>query len=168
MQARGPLMIEHRLIEQMLNVIRRTLEQVEQTHVIDPYFVDAAVDFIHVYADQTHHGKEEDILFRELRKKNLSDRDRTLMAELIEDHLFGRATTKALVEANGRYRSGDRAALGDIASCLNRLIDFYPRHIRKEDDVFFPASRAYFSDEEDQIMLGEFWEFDRRMTSREV
>ncbi len=36
MQARGPLMIEHRLIEQMLNVIQRTLEHVEQTGLHPP------------------------------------------------------------------------------------------------------------------------------------
>jgi hemerythrin-like domain-containing protein len=42
-------------------------------------------------------------------------------------------------------------------------VDFYPKHIEKEDKVFFPASRAYFSEEEDQTMLAEFWEFDRLM-----
>jgi hemerythrin-like domain-containing protein len=42
-------------------------------------------------------------------------------------------------------------------------LDFYPKHIEKEDKVFFPASRAYFSDEEDQAMLAEFLEFDRKM-----
>ncbi len=163
MQARGPLMIEHRLIERMLNMIRRTLERVEQTRSIDPHFVDAAVDFIRVYADRTHHGKEEDILFRDLRKKDLSGEDRKFMEELIEDHIFSRATTKMLVEANMRYRNGDRTALGDVTDCLKKLVDFYPGHIRKEDEVFFPASRVYFSDEEDRIMLGEFWEFDRKM-----
>lgn len=163
MQARGPLMIEHRLIEQMLNVIRRELERVVQTQSIDPYFVDTVVDFIHVYADRTHHGKEEDILFRDLRKKNLSDKDRELMDELIEDHLFGRNTTKAMVEANMRYRKGDMASLQQVMACLKTLIDFYPKHIKKEDDVFFLASRSYFSEEEDQAMLAEFWEFDRKM-----
>jgi len=163
MQARGPLMIEHRLIEQMLKMIGLTLERVRQTHSIDPYLVDTAVDFIRVYADRTHHGKEEDILFRDLRKKDLSSEDRKLMEELIEDHIFSRATTKTLVEANLRYRGGDQTALGEVTARLKQLVDFYPGHIKKEDEVFFPASRAYFSDEEDQIMLGEFWEFDRRM-----
>lgn len=88
MQARGPLMIEHRLIQQMLNVIQRTLEKVTQTKSIDPYFVDKAVDFLRVYADRTHHGKEEDILFTELRKKNVSKEDMQLMDELIADHFL--------------------------------------------------------------------------------
>jgi hemerythrin-like domain-containing protein len=163
MQARGPLMIEHRLIQQMLNVIERTLDRVEKTQSIDPYFVDTTVDFIRVYADRTHHGKEEDILFRDLRKKQLSGEDRQVMEELIQDHIFSRSTTKAVVEANRRYRSGNGAALDEVRLHLKTLVDFYPKHIRKEDEVFFPASRAYFSDEEDQAMLSEFYEFDRRM-----
>lgn len=163
MQARGPLMIEHRLIEKMLNAIRRTLEHVEQTQFIDPYIVDTAIDFIHVYADQTHHGKEEDILFRDLRKKDLSSKDLHAMDELIEDHIFSRNTTKALLEANMRYRSGNKTVLDEVTVLLKTLVDFYPEHIRKEDEVFFPASRAYFSDEEDQAMLAEFWDFDRKM-----
>ena len=163
MQARGQLMIEHRLIERMLLVIEDVLGKIESKHRVDPVFVDIAVDFIRVYADRTHHGKEEDILFRELNNKSLTPEDRQLMKELIEEHVFGRQTTKALVEANTRYRNGDETALADIAERLQTLIEFYPRHIQKEDKVFFPSSRNYFTEEEDQAMLAEFWEFDRKM-----
>jgi hemerythrin-like domain-containing protein len=163
MQARGQLMIEHRLIERMLSVIKDILANIESKNNVDPAFVDIAVDFIRVYADRTHHGKEEDILFRELKNKPLSTDDRRVMNELIEEHVFGRQTTKALVDANTRYRNGDETALADIADKLLILIEFYPKHIEKEDKVFFPSSRTYFTDEEDQAMLAEFWEFDRKM-----
>ena len=163
MQARAPLMIEHRLIERMLSVIKDVLAKIETKHNVDPVFVDIAVDFIRVYADRTHHGKEEDILFRELNNKSLTPEDRQLMKELIEEHVFGRKTTKALVEANTRYRNGDETALADIAANLKTLTEFYPRHIEKEDKKFFPSSRAYFTEEEDQAILAKFWEFDRNM-----
>jgi hemerythrin-like domain-containing protein len=163
MQARGPLMIEHRLIERMISQIKDALAQIESTQKVDPLLVDTAVDFIRMYADRTHHGKEEDILFRDLSKRPLSAEDQRVMDELIQEHVFGRQTTKALVEANTRYRNGDASALADIADKLRTLVEFYPKHIEKEDKVFFPASRAYFTDEEDQAMLAEFWEFDREM-----
>jgi hemerythrin-like domain-containing protein len=163
MQARGPLMIEHRLIERMLSVIKDALLQIGVTHKTDPVFVDIAVDFIRIYADRTHHGKEEDILFRELNKRSLSIEDKHLMEELIKEHIFGRQTTKALVEANARFRNGDESALADIADSLQTLVEFYPKHIEKEDKIFFPAARGYFTDQEDQAMLAEFWEFDRKM-----
>lgn len=163
MQARGPLMIEHRLIEKMISLIEDKLSLAERTGKIDPLFIDTAVDFIHTYADRTHHGKEEDILFRDLDKKGLSSVDRKLMNELITDHVFGRKTTKKLVEANSRYRNGSAEALEDITNCLRALVDFYPQHIEKEDTIFFPAARNYMSDAEEQQMLAEFAEFDRQM-----
>jgi hemerythrin-like domain-containing protein len=163
MQARGPLMIEHRLIERMISIIQEGLARIESTRKIDPVFVDSVVDFIRMYADRTHHGKEEDILFRELSRRHLSEEDQRVMNELIEEHVFGRRTTKAVVDANTRYREGDRAALADIAAGLRTLTEFYPGHIVKEDKVFFPASRLYFTEGEDQAMLQEFREFDRRM-----
>jgi len=163
MQARGLLMIEHRLMERMLSVIKGVLAEIESKHKVDSVFVDLVVDFFRVYADRTHHGKEEDILFRELNKKALSQKDRQLMKELIEEHVFGRQIIKAIVEANTRYRNGDESALADIAANLKTLTGFYPIHIEKEDKIFFPSSLTYFSDEEDQAMLAEFWEFDRNM-----
>ena len=163
MQARGPLMIEHRLIERMISIIKDALKQIESTQEVDPVFVDTAVDFIRTYADRTHHGKEEDILFRDLSKRVLSAEDQRVMKELIEEHIFGRQTTKALVEANTRYRNGDKTALLDITDKLGIIAEFYPKHIEKEDKIFFPAYMAYLSDEEDQSMLAEFWEFDRKM-----
>ena len=163
MQARGPLMIEHRLIERMITLIRDALVHIQSTGKVDPLFVDAAVDFVRIYADRTHHGKEEDILFRDLDKRPLSAEDHRVMNELLQEHVFGRQTTKALVDANTRYRNGDATALTDIAERLQTLVTFYPKHIEKEDKVFFPAAMAYFTHDEDQAMLAEFWEFDRKM-----
>jgi len=163
MQARGLLMIEHRLIERMIALIEQKLKEIETTNEVDPMFVETAVDFIRIYADRTHHGKEEDILFRDLAKKDLSEDDRKVMNELIEEHVFGRKTTGQLVDANTEYRNGNILALATISKKLQTLADFYPKHIKKEDKVFFPASREYFSDEEDDAILEEFWEFDRKM-----
>jgi hemerythrin-like domain-containing protein len=163
MQSRGPLMIEHRLIERMITLVQQKLNQIESTNQVDPLFIDTVVDFIRIYADRTHHGKEEDILFKRLENKQMSDQDRLIMEELVDEHVLGRKTTKELVEANAQYRVGKKTALAVIVSKLKRLVDFYPKHIEKEDKVFFPAYMQYLSDEEDQLMLKEFYEFDREM-----
>jgi hypothetical protein len=38
MHARGPLMIEHRLIEKMIQIIRDAIVQVDMTEQVDPIF----------------------------------------------------------------------------------------------------------------------------------
>jgi hemerythrin-like domain-containing protein len=156
-------MIEHRLIERMITLVEQKLEKIQTTNQVDPFFIDIVVDFIRIYADRTHHGKEEDILFKKLANKQISDQDRRIMDELVDEHVLGRMTTKELVEANAQYRMGEKSALAVIVSKLRRLVDFYPKHIEKEDKVFFPAYMQYLSDEEDQLMLKEFYEFDRVM-----
>jgi len=163
MQYRGPLMIEHRLIERMIDIVRDSHQQGESEQRIDPHFVDAVVDFIRTYADKTHHGKEEDVLFRNLKQKELKSGDAETMEELIQEHVFGRQVTRELVEANEAYKSGDQSSLQTVLEKFRTLTDFYPEHIDKEDRVFFPAALGYLSDEEQQAMLREFEEVDRRM-----
>ena len=163
MQARAPLMIEHRLIEKMLELIKKEAARVRETKEINPVFIDNAVDFIRVYADRTHHGKEEDILFRDLAKKNMSADEKRIMAELIEEHVLGRKTVAGLVDAKKRHFAGDHSAIETVVEKLEFLVSFYPRHIEKEDKVFFPAMMKYLSVEEQGRMLSEFWEFDRNM-----
>jgi hemerythrin-like domain-containing protein len=85
------------------------------------------------------------------------------MDELIEEHAYARSITDGLVAATTLHRQGNPSTLTDIVRSLRTLMEFYPRHIAKEDKIFFPASRAYFTDAEDQAMLAEFFEFDRRM-----
>jgi hemerythrin-like domain-containing protein len=162
MKPRGPLMIEHRLIEKMISLIQEEESRIEKTNKADPEFIDTVVDFIRVYADRAHHGKEEEILFRECKQKNMSERDRKLMNELIEEHKFGRKVVTELIEAKKNYVK-DGSGLKIIQDKLNALVDLYPKHIKKEDDIFFPNSEKYFSEEEQQAMLKEFWDFDKEM-----
>jgi hemerythrin-like domain-containing protein len=159
----GPLMIEHRLIERMIGVMEKEAARIENEKSADPLFIETVVDFIRTYADRCHHGKEEDILFRELRKKNLSAEHRRVMEELISEHVWGRETTKNLSLAGGRYAGGDRAALSEITRFMRELAGFYPTHIKKEDKSFFLPVMGYFSQEEKDAMLEEELEFDRTL-----
>jgi hemerythrin-like domain-containing protein len=159
----APLMIEHRLIEKMIAVIKKVIDQSEQQGKINPAFIDLAVDFIRMYADRCHHGKEEDILFRDLKQKPLSVEEKQIMGQLIEEHQLGRKTVADLVEAKGRYLKGDREALTLMLDRLKFLVDFYPKHIEKEDKHFFMPIMNYFSQEEKEAMLQEEWAFDKNL-----
>lgn len=159
----GPLMIEHRLIEKMIAVIRREVENAEREGSIDPVFIDTAVDFIRIYADKCHHGKEEDILFRDLNKKDLPRELKNIVSELIEEHKTGRKVVAELVEAKLRYIRSEKNALPAILNSLRYLTDFYPIHIEKEDRHFFIPCMEYFSIEEKDQMLKEEGEFDKNL-----
>ncbi|MFH0731577.1 MAG: hemerythrin domain-containing protein [Candidatus Omnitrophota bacterium] len=159
----GPLMKEHRLIERMIRITGGKLDKIKQTKDADTLFIDAAVDFIRTYADKCHHGKEEDILFRELAKKELSDEHKKIMNELIEEHKLARNNTRQLITAKENYAKGDKNALKDIMSNMEILVKFYPKHIEKEDKRFFIPCMSYFTELQRDAMLSEMLEFDRNM-----
>ena len=163
----GPLMIEHRLIERMIRVMSHELLQAEKQQRINPRFIETATHFIRAYADRCHHGKEEDILFRELKKKKISAEHQAVMEELLEEHKRGRQVTSRLVEANSRYMKGDDSALSEIFGCIKTLIGFYPKHIEKEDKNFFLPIMGYFSKEEKETMLMEGYRFDADLLHEE-
>jgi hemerythrin-like domain-containing protein len=172
----GPLMVEHRLIEKLMPQIREAVESARRTGAIDPEFVEFAFDFVRTYADRCHHGKEEDILFRELDRKPLEPGLRKTMDELVEEHTTGRRVVGELrraVEAYKRGEEGERGevgergegaaaegTLGEIIEKLEFLTEFYPAHIRKEDEGFFLPCMDYFSPEEQAALLEEEREFD--------
>lgn len=159
----GPLMIEHRLIEHMVALVRQEIFRIGETGEIAPAFIESAVDFFRMYADRTHHGKEEDILFKALSRKQLSEEHRGLMNGLIEDHILSRKLVNSLDTGRGRYVQGDPGAVPDVVACLNGIVNLYPAHIEKEDKHFFYPAMEYFGREEQDNMLREFWEFDRRL-----
>lgn len=162
MKPRGPLMIEHRLIEKVIAVARQKAASTLQTDY-DPVLVETIVDFVRMYADRTHHGKEEDILFARLAPKQMEADDAQAMAGLVEEHRQARARVKEIVELNHAYRRGDTGVVPRIVELILWLAAFYPPHIQKEDSVFFPRTERYFTDAEQQEMLQAFWEFDRKM-----
>ena len=157
------LMNEHRLIERMIPPIRKELLKMEEIAAVDSKFVEIIVDFIRIYADRCHHGKEEGILFRQLRNKPISNEHAVMIRGLIEDHVYARKTTSNLEKANLRYVNGDVEAREDMGKFLNDLAEFYTKHIEKEDKLFFYPSMEYFSPREQEMMLQEFWDFDRRL-----
>lgn len=163
LKPRGCLMIEHRLIERAIEILKTEKERLEAGGELDPAFIDKIVDVIKTYADRTHHGKEEDILFERLDGKPLSEAEDALMKELIDEHVYGRQLTAQLVEAKDAVVNGDKSKLHTALDAMEKLIEFYPKHITKEDKHFFPDTERHFSEEELDRMLKDFFDFDMQM-----
>jgi hemerythrin-like domain-containing protein/rubredoxin len=159
----GPLMWEHRLIEKILPIVENEIKKIDKTLTEDPKVIEESVDFFRVYADKTHHGKEEDILFRELEKKDLEPEHQRIMDQLIQDHEEAREKVSKLEESSKKWTDGDIDSLKTVRQMLQDLADLYPRHIEMEDKQFFHQSMVYFSNEELEKMVQEFNEFDNRM-----
>jgi hemerythrin-like domain-containing protein len=159
----GPLMWEHRLIERMIKQVAAEQERMKAGYKGTPGFIEQAVDFFRTYADRTHHGKEEDILFKHLEDRKLAPELKKIMDELVQEHVQARKMVGALSEAGKDYGKGNSKAKASIMSLLKDIGAFYPVHIEKEDKRFFFPILDYFTKAEQDAMLEEFYTFDRNM-----
>ncbi len=159
----GPLMREHRLIERMIALFNKEIEHINSGNTVNTGFLMTGVDFIRMYADRTHHGKQEDILFRDLARKNLSPEHSRIMRELTDEHIQARNIVARLINALDNHRAGHKKSVDAVVACLKELVGLYPAHIEKEDKHFFYPCLEYFSKEEQDSILEEFWKFDRNL-----
>jgi hemerythrin-like domain-containing protein len=159
----GMLMKEHRLIEKMIKAAKAELSRVRQQKEININFIDSFIDFLQIYADRCHHGKEEDILFKALSQINLSPEHKRAMNKLLDDHRRGRRTVGRLKKAKEGFCRGNKKSLVDIKQCLQELVELYTGHIFKEDKHFFLPVMEYFDKGQQQQMIAEFRQFDQKM-----
>lgn len=163
MKPAGPLMMEHRVTERLIDLIARRRDALADGADPDPEFIADAAHFLHAYTDRCHHGKEEDILFAALEEKDLSDEHEQIMQRLLDDHVRGRELVNTLEEASTRYTDGDEDATETIMQVYTELAQMYPDHIDTEDNDFFVPAMGYLSEDEQQQMVQEMLEFDSKL-----
>ena len=159
----GLLMREHRLIERLIKLLEKELDNIKKTKKVNSDFIQKSIDFFRTYADRTHHGKEEDILFRELKKKKITNYLKNIIKRLEQDHQNARKIVTDLSNQNSNYIQGKTSSIKEITNDLEKLVTLYPVHIEIEDKEFFYPSMDYLTEEEQQKMLQEFYDFDKKM-----
>lgn len=159
----GLLMKEHRLIEKIISVWKKELDNIATIGSANLCLIELAIDFMKTYADRCHHGKEEDILFRELKKKPLSLELKKILGELIDEHCIARKTVSDLINFKSKYACGEKYSINGITKSIKLITELYPNHIEKEDKHFFLPCMEYFTKQEQERMLEEFVEFDRML-----
>jgi hemerythrin-like domain-containing protein len=188
MLAADLLMKEHRLIERIIPLLTKEVvrlrkgrpEPFDVAHGPEPVeglvegrlskggevnaeLIVSVVSFFRTYADRCHHGKEEDILFRALASKPMSDEHRRTMDRLTEEHVLARALVGRLMLDQDRCVKGDKAAMAAMRQDIQELADLYPKHIGLEEKSFFLPCMDYFSAIEQAEMLRAFTEFDAKI-----
>lgn len=120
------LVNEHTLIKRFIKLIPKITEGINTDSDIDRQLILDSVDFIKSYADNYHHAKEEEILFKYF------DENVDIIKIMLEDHATGRKHVKGIFEA---LEKGDKCK---IVEHLNGYKDLLTEHIKKEDEILYP------------------------------
>jgi hemerythrin-like domain-containing protein len=107
--------------------------------------IDKCIDFIRLFADACHHGKEEDHLFTALVEQGMPS-DRGPIAVMLHEHRMGREKVGTMVSAMPGARDGSSSDRGRLIRAGLGYVDLIRDHILKEDNVLFQMA--------DQTLMG--------------
>ena len=130
---------EHKLILRMITLVEKNTALLEQGKFRNWQFYLDAVDFIRNYADRFHHAKEEDVLFSELVKNGMPEKQSPIEAMHME-HDQGRAHVRAIEEAARKALDGEIGQGTVIAKHAKGYAELLRGHIEKENDILYPLA----------------------------
>ncbi|NTV46323.1 MAG: cation-binding protein [Chlorobiales bacterium] len=140
MNATGVLKREHRIIERFMDTFERMVDLLEKKDSDIDYkpFLEAA-EFVKGFADDYHHKKEEDILFKVMVQNGMSEQAGPI-AVMKYEHQQGRNFTMAIRQAAEKGDAGDLSVKNSLIANARSYILLLREHISKEDNVLFPMA----------------------------
>lgn len=130
------LKAEHQGVMRVLAVLERMCQHLEDGEAVASDHLAQVLEFLRVFVDKCHHGKEEDFLFPALEKTGLAH-DSGPIAVMLAEHAQGRQLVGGLARALEGLAAGDQDAAPDLATAGREYVDLLRAHIHKEDNVLF-------------------------------
>jgi hemerythrin-like domain-containing protein len=157
---------EHALILEALDAIERKVAALEAGAAPDRAYFEKAVQFLRTFADQCHHGKEENLLFKTMVDRGFP-RQAGPIAVMLSEHETGRSFIRGLAEG--------AAAVGTDPYAAKRIVEngrgyvgLLRAHIDKENHILFPMADNVLSPEDQEHLGKEFERFEAEETGAGV
>lgn len=143
---------EHKLAKRMLVVMRKYAYKVLKNEAVDYEDFFIIIDFLKTFVDSHHHGKEEKLLFNQMKDKLGLIAEKLITNGMMVEHDLGRLHIHQLEAAVKKVIDGDEEAKLDLISNTISYCDLLNRHIDKEDLVVYTyATNNLDQDTLDQI-----------------
>jgi len=146
---------EHEAILKMLDASEATAHKIEKGVTVPPERLSGLLEFLRLFADRCHHGKEEDLLFPKLGEKGFSP-NAGPVAVMLYEHEQGRALIRKMVEASEACAAGNSEAAREWAGAAHDYVSLLRAHINKENTILFTMAEQMLSEREQEELAEAF------------
>jgi hemerythrin-like domain-containing protein len=154
MKATQQLKDEHEGVRLMLRILGEVSRQLDSEGTIPQEHFDGILEFLKVFVDQCHHGKEEELLFPALVKVGIPQ-DGPIAAMLYE-HEMGRKYIRVMTDTFERHKLKDASAASAIAQNAQDYIALLTDHIDKENNILFAMADDRLSEKAQEELFDGF------------
>ena len=155
MKSTNELRDEHRGIEVMLDILNGAAEKIAAGDKADFGHLGDMMEFLTVFADKCHHGKEEDFLFPALEEAGIPNEGGPI-GVMLSEHVRGREHIARMKEAVEAMKSGDKGGAALFVEHARGYTGLLRQHIQKEDGVLFVMAEQRLNAAKDEELFREF------------
>ncbi len=173
MKATEQLKAEHEGIRLMLGILDEICRRAESSEAVNLQHVESILEFLRVFVDRCHHGKEEAILFPALESVGIP-KEGGPIGQMLAEHEQGRQLVREIGQTLPTGKREEWAAATRFCDICRKYIELLTQHIQKENEVLFVMADMRLSEiqqeklfdefeklEEEKIGLGKHEEFHR-------
>lgn len=150
---------EHEAILKMLNIIDVVSERLESGERVDTEHLEQILEFVRVFSDRCHHGKEEKVLFPAMEEEGVP-RAGPIMVMLME-HELGRGYVRGMAEALDLIKAGEGNASRRFVENARNYVGLLRQHIEKENEILFKIAEMHIPKDKDDELLENFEKIER-------
>lgn len=160
MKATDELKTEHEGIKVMLRVLQTVAEKLNRGEQVHIEHLNGILEFLTIFVDKCHHGKEEEFLFPALEGEGVP-REGGPIGVMLSEHEQGRKLVVRLKDAVIGYKSEDSANASNVHLIINEYVALLTQHIGKENLVLFPMADAKLDSNKDAELFEAFEQLER-------
>jgi hemerythrin-like domain-containing protein len=117
------------------------------------------INFVEVFIDRRHHGKEDEILFPAMASSK-NPETTSLIQDLSSEHQAGRSLLKA-IKLEFKASAEPNGSTAGLIQLSQRYIDLFRKHIRRENAQLLPLIKRCISTEARERIAAQFEQYDR-------
>jgi len=154
MKATDELKKEHEAVRTAMRILDRICTRIENNDSFEEKHLDQLLEFIRVFTDKCHHGKEEDILFPAMEAAGVPGKVGPIMV-MLDEHETMRRYIRNFAQALDAYKHGEEAAAG-IAENIRSYLTWLDAHIDKENNIVFAIADQHLNEQKQEEIYQQF------------
>lgn len=149
---------EHEAVKIALNVLEKIASTIQRHENPDTNDLKEMVDFLILFADKCHHGKEEIYYFPALQKAGIPGNGGPI-GVMLQEHEQGRLNIRQMKNSV----SGLNADLNAFADAASSYVSLMRNHIEKENNIIFMMGDQRLPEETQIELLKKFEEHEEKV-----
>ena len=154
------LITEHNAVLLALQLLEKLESALTAKNKQAPEHLGQLLDFFKGFVDLCHHGKEENVLFPELKRRGVK-REGGPIGVMLAEHDVGRGHVRGMLKGLYQLRYDEDEAVTAIREHACTYRNLLRVHIHKENNVLFPMADRLVPEDVAATIADKFREIER-------